>query len=80
MVEDYSEDNDEEGFTTFEDLPQRAKNLLIHNSGGRKFSTNFNPSHPYNTNFNPSHPYNKQKSSKISLVRRNHPWNQNIFL
>ena len=69
MVEDYSEDNNE-GFTTFEDLPQRAKNLLLQNSDSRKFSTNFNPSHPYN----------KHKSSKISLVRRNHPWNQNIFL
>ena len=64
--------DNEEGFSTFDELPTRAQNILLQNSGGgRKFRVNSNPKHPFNKH---------KSSSKISLVRRNnHPWNMFYF-
>ena len=64
----------DENFSTFDELPTRAQSILLQNSlGGRKFRVNSNPKHPFNNNH--------ESSSKISLVRRarNHPWNMMYF-
>ena len=69
-VRSNANENDE-NFSTFDELPTRAQSILLQNSlGGRKFRVNSNPKHPFNKH---------KSSSKISLVRRNHPWYMRYF-